>query len=182
MQITRSEFISLPHLLFLQIAILKCWLHTSNNKIETANLFSLLCTTGPSWLVWPTLGLISMVRKRRKLEWVVMECSFFSSCTSHCGARCTFFRRTHLLSVSGKIMNEWAMGWGERGETWSDEKRNEGSMLTVQTWRLKILPSLQGWSPRRILEKRGKGEKKGWEGMEVRERRKKRGERQGERK
>ena len=42
----------------------------------------------------PTLGLISMVMKSLKLAWVVSECSFFSSCTSHCGARWMFLRRT----------------------------------------------------------------------------------------
>ena len=78
-----------------------------------------------------------MVRKRRKLEWVVMECSFFSSCTSHCGARCTFFRRTHLLSVSGEMKED-------EGNEEECGVRNEWNMLTVQTWRLKILPSLPG--------------------------------------
>lgn len=44
----------------------------------------------------PTLGLISMVRKSRKQACGCRECSFFSSCISHPGARCTFFSITHL--------------------------------------------------------------------------------------
>ena len=41
-----------------------------------------------------TLGLISIVRNNLKLACGVNECTFFSSCTSHCGARCTFFSIT----------------------------------------------------------------------------------------
>ncbi|CAN7979477.1 unnamed protein product [Ixodes pacificus] len=43
-----------------------------------------------------TLGCTSRVRKSRKDGWGCRACSFFSSCTSHCGARCTFFSITHL--------------------------------------------------------------------------------------
>jgi len=35
-----------------------------------------------------------MVRKSLKLAWGVIEWSFFSSWTSHCGARCTFLSST----------------------------------------------------------------------------------------
>jgi len=41
-----------------------------------------------------TFGVISIVRKRRKLACGVRLCSFFSSWTSHCGAKCTFFSIT----------------------------------------------------------------------------------------
>ncbi|CAN7982340.1 unnamed protein product [Ixodes hexagonus] len=43
-----------------------------------------------------TLGCTSRVRKSRKAGCGCSACSFFSSCTSHCGARCTFFSITHL--------------------------------------------------------------------------------------
>ena len=44
-----------------------------------------------------SLGVISQVRKSLKPECAWIECSFFSSEVSHVGARCTFFKRTHLL-------------------------------------------------------------------------------------
>ena len=46
-----------------------------------------------------TLGLISIVRNSLKLAWVVIEWSFFSSETSHCGAKWTFFNNTHLITI-----------------------------------------------------------------------------------
>lgn len=45
-----------------------------------------------------SFGFISMVRKSRKAAWGCKLCSFFSSCTNHWGARCTFFSITHLHS------------------------------------------------------------------------------------
>lgn len=50
----------------------------------------------------PTLGLISMVRKSRKQACGCRECSFFSSCISHPGARWTFFSITHLQAEGGR--------------------------------------------------------------------------------
>lgn len=49
-------------------------------------------------------GLISMVRKRRKLGWGWKECSLFSSCTSQEGARWTFLSITHLPCFTAELM------------------------------------------------------------------------------
>lgn len=43
-----------------------------------------------------SLGLISIVRNNLKLAWGCNECNFFSSCTNHWGAKCTFLSITHL--------------------------------------------------------------------------------------
>ena len=51
-----------------------------------------------------SLGLISMVRKSRKAGWGVRLCSFFSSCTSHCGARCTFFSITQRPDLLDELI------------------------------------------------------------------------------
>lgn len=48
------------------------------------------------WMIWFTLGLISMVKNNLKLAWGCMEWSFFSSCISQPGARWTFSNITHL--------------------------------------------------------------------------------------
>ena len=100
-----------------------------------------------------------MVRKRRKLEWVVMECSFFSSCTSHCGARCTFFRRTHLLSVSGEMKedegNEEECGV-RKGMEYAHRPDLEAEDIAFSA---RLKPSAD---PRK--ERRGEG--KGWRGEE----------------
>lgn len=57
-----------------------------------------------------SLGVISIVRKRRKLTCGVSECSFFSSCTNQLGARCTFFNITQrpdlvaaLITLSARL-------------------------------------------------------------------------------
>ena len=42
-----------------------------------------------------TFGLISIVKNSLKLGCGVKLCNFFSSCTSHCGAKWTFFNMTH---------------------------------------------------------------------------------------
>lgn len=60
-----------------------------------------------------TLGLISMVRKRRKLACGCMECSFFSSCMSQPGARCTFSSITHLGTQGTKHT------WAHPQHTWT---------------------------------------------------------------
>lgn len=71
----------------------------------------------------PTLGLISMVRKSRKQACGCRECSFFSSCISHPGARCTFFSITHLQAERvrasarlGLLSQLWAAEAPERTE------------------------------------------------------------------
>jgi len=46
-----------------------------------------------------SLGVISQVRKSLKPECAWIECSFFSSEVSHVGARCTFFKSTHLVRL-----------------------------------------------------------------------------------
>ncbi len=45
-----------------------------------------------------------MVRKSLKLACGVRECSFFSSCTSHCGARWTFFSSTQRPVLEAEEM------------------------------------------------------------------------------
>lgn len=69
------------------------------------------------WCV--TLGLISMVRKSRKLACGCMEWSFFSSCISQPGARWTFSSITHLTHkhTSGHVTSRpdqsgvWRVSW-----------------------------------------------------------------------
>ena len=107
-----------------------------------------------------------MVRKRRKLEWVVMECSFFSSCTSHCGARCTFFRRTHLLSVSGEMKedegNEEECGV-RKGMEYAHRPDLEAEDIAFSA---RLKPSADPRKERRGERKGWRGEGKGWRGEE----------------
>ena len=65
-----------------------------------------------------TLGLISIVRKRRKDGWGCNVCIFFSSCTNHAGARCTFFnitqrpdRDAELIDFSAWWWKQWKWWW-----------------------------------------------------------------------
>ena len=51
-----------------------------------------------------TLGLISMVMKSRKLACGLSACSFFSSVTSHCGARCTFLSSTQRPDLAAELI------------------------------------------------------------------------------
>ena len=51
-----------------------------------------------------TLGLISMVRKSLKLVWGASEWNFFSSWTSHWGARWTFLRSTQRPALEAEEM------------------------------------------------------------------------------
>jgi hypothetical protein len=44
-----------------------------------------------------------MVRKRRKSLWGCCRCSAFSSLDSHCGARCTFLRHTHVPFLAASL-------------------------------------------------------------------------------
>ena len=45
-----------------------------------------------------------MVRKSLKEGWGARLCSFFSSWTSHCGARCTFFSSTQRPDLLDELM------------------------------------------------------------------------------
>jgi len=45
-----------------------------------------------------------MVRKSLKSACGTKEWSFFSNCTSHCGARCTFFSNTHRPDLDAEEM------------------------------------------------------------------------------
>lgn len=51
-----------------------------------------------------TFGFISIVRKSLKLACGCSECNFFSSCTSHCGAKCTFFSNTQRPDFTAMLI------------------------------------------------------------------------------
>ena len=76
---------------------------TVSNTFKTLPRKSIMIQLNQQNSILRTFGLISMVRKSLKFAWGLRVWSFFSSVTNHCGAKWTFFNRTHLKCMKESV-------------------------------------------------------------------------------